>query len=180
MRSKLYALALVSLVACAKPKGPEVCYPVSSWHAPVYRCVAAGGAGTMTGDPATGVTETTRLDADEILTREKVMFETDSAVLLPEGKAVLDEVAVVLTEHPELAKVRIDGNADSTATQAYNQTLSEQRADSVRDYLVTKGIATERLVTRGFGENRPVADNTTDAGRYKNRRVEFHVLERKP
>jgi outer membrane protein OmpA-like peptidoglycan-associated protein len=183
MRSKFYAFALVTLVGCAKPKGEEVCYPVSSWHAPKVRCEAVGTAGAVgdaTGDTGTGVAETTRLEADQILTREKVQFEVDSAVLLPEGKAVLDEVAVILTEHPELAKVRIDGNADSTATQEYNQELSEQRADSVRDYLVTKGIATERLVTRGFGENRPVANNATDAGREKNRRVEFRILERTP
>ena len=178
MRSKFYALALVSLVACAKPKGEEVCYPVSSWHAPVYRCVAVGAAG-MTSETSTGVAETTRLDADRILTREKVLFETDSAVLLPEGKSVLDEVAAILTEHAELSKIRIDGNADSTATHEYNQELSEQRADSVRDYLVTKGVATERLVTRGFGEEKPVANNATDLGRSKNRRVEFRILERK-
>ena len=179
MRSKFYAFALVTLVACAKPKGAEVCHPVSSWHAPVYRCVAVGAAG-MTGDTGTEVAEVTRLDADEILTREMVQFETDSAVLLPEGKAILDEVAAVLVEHAEIAKVRIDGNADSRATQEYNQKLSEERADSVRDYLVTKGIATERLVTRGFGENKPIGDNSTNVGRYKNRRVEFHVLERTP
>ena len=178
MRSKFFAIALFSLVACAKPKGPEVCHPVSSWHAPVSRCVAVGAIGA-TGDSAVGLTELTRLDADQILTREKVQFETDSAVLLPEGKAVLDEVAAILNEHGEITKVRIDGNADATATQEYNQELSEQRADSVRDYLVTKGVATERLVTRGFGEEKPVANNATDLGRSKNRRVEFRILERK-
>lgn len=181
MRSKFYAFALLGLVACAAPKGEEVCHPVSSWNSPVYRCVAAGTVATAaTGDTATAAAEITRLEADQILTREKVLFETDSAVLLPEGKALLDEVAAILTEHTEISKVRIDGNADSTATQEYNQKLSEERSDSVRDYLVTKGIATERLVTRGFGENKPVATNATDAGRDKNRRVEFHIVERKP
>ena len=84
-----------------------------------------------------------------------------------------------LRAHPEIARVQIEGHTDSTATKQYNQRLSEQRAAAVKTYLVSKGIGPDRLTTRGFGEDRPVADNGTEEGRFKNRRVDFKILKRR-
>ncbi len=82
-------------------------------------------------------------------------------------------------QHPEIARVEVEGHTDSTATKQHNQRLSEQRAAAVKAYLVDKGIAADRLTTRGYGEDRPVGDNGTEEGRFKNRRVEFKILLRR-
>jgi outer membrane protein OmpA-like peptidoglycan-associated protein len=101
-----------------------------------------------------------------------ILFDIDSAVIRPESRPVLDEVLGVLKEEPGW-KVLIEGHTDSTGGDSHNQTLSQQRADSVKGYLVDGGVAPERLQTRGFGESRPVADNATELGRAQNRRVEL-------
>ena len=81
-----------------------------------------------------------------------------------------------LKEVPD-ARIAIDGHTDSTGSASHNQTLSEARAASVRDYFVSKGIAASRLTARGFGGTRPVASNETAEGRAKNRRVELTRLD---
>jgi len=182
MRCKLAASIVVALAACATPKGAEVCRPVSGWATPTYRCAPVTGAV----DPApTAVVETVP-DApppappeEQIELRDKVQFETDSAVLLPQSKTLLDEVVANLKEHPEVLKVRIEGHTDSTSTPEHNQTLSEQRAASVKSYLVSKGIAADRLTTKGYGQDKAIGDNSTEDGRFQNRRVEFHIVEKK-
>lgn len=180
MRSNLYALALVTLVGCAAPKGAEVCHPISSWGAPVYRCTPVGGEpAPVEPVPPPPEPAAAAVESDQIKLRDKVQFETDSAVLKPESKTLLDEVAKILSDTPGITKVRIEGHTDSTSTMEHNQTLSEQRADSVRDYLVSKGIATGRLTTKGYGQTKPIGDNSTEDGRYQNRRVEFYIVERK-
>jgi OOP family OmpA-OmpF porin len=180
MRSKLYAFILVAASACAPAKGPEVCKPISSWGQPVYRCSPITTAEAAPVEKPAPEEPKTKVESDEIKLRDKVQFETDSAVLLPQSKTILDEVATILKDNPGLTKVRIDGHTDSTSTPEHNQTLSEQRANSVRDYLVSKGIAAGRLTPVGHGQDKPIGDNTTDEGRYQNRRVEFHITERKP
>src|SRR5262249_43627986 len=100
-------------------------------------------------------------------------------VLVERSKTLLDEVASQLQSHPEITKVQIEGHTDSTSTKKHNQTLSEQRAAAVKTYLVGKGVRGDRLVTKGFGETRPVGDNATEDGRFKNRRVDFRILNRK-
>ncbi|MCA2977805.1 MAG: OmpA family protein [Myxococcaceae bacterium] len=114
------------------------------------------------------------LQAGKLEIREAVAFATNRAVIEPRSFAMLDNVAAVLRAHPELLTVRIEGHTDDQGDDAKNLTLSQARADAVRDYLVNKGIAATRLVAEGFGEARPIADNATDAGRAKNRRVEFN------
>lgn len=180
MRCSRWLLAAVLAVtgACAKPKGPEVCHPISSWAAPVYRCAPLGAEETPV-EPPTEPEAAATVDSDQIKLRDKVQFETDSAVLKAESTAILDEVAKILSDNPNITKVRIEGHTDSTSTMQHNQTLSEQRAASVRDYLVRKGIAANRLTTKGFGQTRPIGDNSTEEGRYQNRRVEFYIVERK-
>ena len=101
-----------------------------------------------------------------------ILFDTDSARLKAESLPTLDEVVRVLTGEPSWS-VLVEGHTDSTSTAAHNQTLSEQRAKSVLNYLTGKGVAASRLSAAGFGQSRPVADNATELGRARNRRVEL-------
>jgi len=106
-----------------------------------------------------------------------VHFDTDKAIIKPESFPLLDEVVGVLSKHPELAHVRVEGHTDNRGTWAYNQDLSKRRAASVVEYLVSHGIDRKRMLSAGYGFDRPIADNGTALGRAKNRRVEFRLLE---
>lgn len=103
-----------------------------------------------------------------------VFFETGSAALRSESKIELDRLAQLLTESPEL-KIQINGHTDNAGDDALNQTLSEARAKSVQDYLITKNVAPERLRFKGFGESKPLESNDKAEGRARNRRTEFEV-----
>jgi len=101
-----------------------------------------------------------------------ILFDLDSAVIRAESKPVLEEVLNLLRNEPDW-KLTIEGHTDSSGSAGHNQTLSLQRADSVKAYLVSGGIAADRLQTAGFGSSKPVADNSTELGRAQNRRVEL-------
>src|SRR5690606_37979085 len=103
-----------------------------------------------------------------------VNFGFDSSDLTSSAKANLDKLAEVLKNNPD-TNINIYGHTDSKGTEAYNQSLSERRAASVRSYLISKGVASSRMITMGVGENEPIATNDTDAGRAENRRVEFAI-----
>jgi outer membrane protein OmpA-like peptidoglycan-associated protein len=105
-----------------------------------------------------------------------VSFDTGSATIRPQMRAVLDPFAASLKDDPK-AQLTIVGHTDSTGSEAVNNPLSVQRAQSVRDYLSSRGVATGRVLTEGRGEREPVSDNTTDTGRAKNRRVEILLRE---
>ena len=105
-----------------------------------------------------------------------VNFEFDKATLTLNAKTILDGVADALTKRPDI-KVEIDGHTDGKGSIAYNQKLSERRADSVKQYLVGRGIDAGRMSTKGFGKTQPIADNNTEEGRELNRRVELKVTE---
>ena len=103
------------------------------------------------------------------------LFDFDKSVLKPEGMAKLDDLV------GKIARVTLEviiavGHTDSIGTDAYNQKLSVRRAEAVKSYLVGKGIEKNRIYTEGKGEKQPVADNKSDAGRAKNRRVEIEVV----
>lgn len=110
------------------------------------------------------------------LVLEGVQFEVDRAEITPASAAVLDRVAASLRDWPEV-RVEVGGHTDSTGSTAHNQILSQRRADSVRAYLVGNGVGAARLVARGYGEGRPIADNTTAEGKARNRRVELTRIE---
>jgi OmpA-OmpF porin, OOP family len=101
-----------------------------------------------------------------------ILFDLDSATLRPESRPVLDEVVHLLAAEPAW-KLTVEGHTDSTGAAAHNQALSEQRAASVKAYLVSQGVDAARLTTAGFGSSREVADNATELGRAQNRRVEL-------
>jgi outer membrane protein OmpA-like peptidoglycan-associated protein len=105
-----------------------------------------------------------------------VLFDSGKADLRPEAGPALDSLVAFLKKFPETV-LGISGHTDDVGTDEYNLDLSERRAKSVQDYLEIKGIRADHLRSRGFGETRPVADNTTDPGRQANRRVECIVLK---
>jgi len=116
-------------------------------------------------------------EVEAVIELEGVYFDFDKATIKPEGKVVLNEAAALLQKH-ERVVVEVAGHTDSVGTDAYNQGLSERRANAVKDYLASQGVKASRLTARGYGESRPVASNDTSEGRAENRRVELVVLDR--
>jgi outer membrane protein OmpA-like peptidoglycan-associated protein len=105
---------------------------------------------------------------------KNVFFNSGSAKLLAKSNKSLDEVAKLMLADESL-KMQIDGHTDAQGSDELNQTLSEKRANAVRDYLISKGVDASRLNATGYGETKPIADNKTAAGRAKNRRTEMTV-----
>ena len=112
---------------------------------------------------------------DNALKNRIIEFESGSAVLLPAGTQILDEMVVALNK-VQGKNVKIIGHTDSQGNPVKNKELSQQRAEAVKQYLISKNIAATRLSTDGLGADKPVADNATPEGRKKNRRIEFEVL----
>jgi OmpA-OmpF porin, OOP family len=110
-----------------------------------------------------------------VLTLSDVFFEVDSANLRPEGMQNLAQLAAFLTAHPDRA-LAIEGHADSTGTDDYNQGLSERRATAVKAFLASSGVDPSRVFAQGFGERYPIASNDSTDGRARNRRVEMLVM----
>jgi OOP family OmpA-OmpF porin len=114
---------------------------------------------------------------NKIELKQTVFFDTNRATIKPASFALLDEVAQALKDNPAI-KVEIQGHTDSQGVDAFNLQLSQKRADAVRVYLIRKAVTSDRLAARGYGENVPIADNRTAAGRSQNRRVEFVITSR--
>lgn len=146
--------------------------------------VAGAGAGyymdqqekklrTQTAGTGVGVTR----DGDQLVLDmpSEVTFAVNSANLDPNFRSTLDKVASTLTEYNK-TYVDVMGHTNSTGSDAYNQTLSEQRANSVASYLTSKGVIQARLAAKGYGESQPRASNTTEDGRASNRRVEIRLV----
>ncbi|WP_437326976.1 OmpA family protein [Sorangium sp. So ce381] len=121
-----------------------------------------------------------RMTETEIVILQQVQFDTGKATIKKVSDPLLDEVAGVLKEHPEIAKIEVQGHTDPRGGRAYNIKLSQARAESVMKALVQRGVEAERLASKGYGPDVPIADNDTDEGRQKNRRVQFKILEKKP
>ena len=120
------------------------------------------------------------LTPSNIAIMDKVQFETGKADIKPESHGLLDEVAKVLKDNPQIEVISVEGHTDSTGSADFNRKLSKQRADSVSKYLSGKGVKAARMEPKGFGPDRPIADNETDAGKEANRRVEFNILKQGP
>jgi outer membrane protein OmpA-like peptidoglycan-associated protein len=120
---------------------------------------------------------------DRLKIDDKIYFDFDKATLQKRSFGLLDEIAALLQEHPELTKIRIEGHTDDVGDDAYNQQLSDDRAATVREYLVQKGVPAERLSSSGFGESKPLVPFAGKEGKLlkeaqeQNRRVEFVITE---
>lgn len=118
-------------------------------------------------------THVERLDESTLLVHfdSDVLFAVDSASLSGDARGALGQAATVMKEYDKTAVI-VQGHTDSTGSEEHNQGLSERRADSVERELVSQGVDGDRIASMGFGESQPVADNSTSAGRQRNRRVD--------
>jgi OOP family OmpA-OmpF porin len=124
--------------------------------------IASGAQMYMTGQKFT----------DAKIVTHGINFDIDKATIRPESMGTLNMVARVMNENPEI-KFEVDGHTDNTGTAPHNMILSQQRADAVKAQLITMGIDASKLTSKGFGDTKPVADNSTLDGKANNRRVEF-------
>jgi outer membrane protein OmpA-like peptidoglycan-associated protein len=135
--------------------------------------------GARTDDPKTnGCPSIARVEGTQIVITEQVVFGNGNDTLDPASFPVLTGVATLLAAHPEIARLAVDGHTDDRGVAARNMALSQRRAVAVVRWLVEHGVDARRLETRAFGPRRPIADNKTEAGRAKNRRVEFQIKKR--
>jgi OOP family OmpA-OmpF porin len=159
--------------ACDKAVLPkEVCEPPAPKPAPAPAPAAAPPPPPA---PAPAPAPAPKPSSEKVTFAADTFFDFDKSVLKPEGKAKLDDLV------SKLAGVNLEvivavGHTDSIGTDAYNDKLSMRRAQSVKAYLVSKGIEANRIYTEGKGKRQPIADNRTKAGRAKNRRTEIEVV----
>ena len=113
-------------------------------------------------------------DVARALSIQVINFEVDEAVIPDVNKELLDRAAKIINEVPNM-KLTIIGHTDSQASDSYNVELSRDRAEAVKEYLVSQGVDASKLMTKGMGESEPIADNSTEQGRFRNRRIEFIV-----
>jgi OOP family OmpA-OmpF porin len=112
---------------------------------------------------------------ERIEIKQQVKFATAKYKVLPASYALLNQVVQVLNDYPDM-RVRIEGHTDNVGGEAANLKLSQKRAESVRAYLIAKGVAANRLEAAGYGMTRPISSNKTQKGRAQNRRTEFHIV----
>jgi outer membrane protein OmpA-like peptidoglycan-associated protein len=117
------------------------------------------------------------VESSRIKITEKIYFDFNKATIQTRSFSLLDEIAATIKAHPTLLKIRVEGHTDDVGGDSFNRTLSEERAQSVMNYLVASGVEVERMDARGFGEDYPIESNDTDSGRASNRRVEFIIVD---
>lgn len=134
-------------------------------------------AGKPNTNPARNGCPDATVEQGQIRVLDQVHFETASANIVQddETKRVLGAVLTILKEHPEIQKLRVEGHTDARGSATYNRLLSKNRAAAVVRWLTAQGIDGKRLSSIGFGPDKPIASNDDEAGRQKNRRVEFHI-----
>jgi outer membrane protein OmpA-like peptidoglycan-associated protein len=117
--------------------------------------------------------EETRIRVDE-----KIHFAFDEATIESDSDSLLEEIAQVMTDNPQLTMIKVEGHTDSQGSSDYNQELSERRANAVVERLIENGVAAERLEAVGHGESRPLDSSGSEEAHARNRRVEFNIMER--
>jgi outer membrane protein OmpA-like peptidoglycan-associated protein len=117
---------------------------------------------------------------DKIEIKETILFKTGSAKIMPKSFGLLNQVVAVLKNYKHIKKVRVEGHTDNVGDRKRNLKLSKDRAASVKEYLIDKGIDAGRLESEGFGPDKPIQSNKTAKGREINRRVEFMIVEQTP
>jgi OOP family OmpA-OmpF porin len=114
---------------------------------------------------------------NKIEIHEKIQFDYDKATIKEASFGLIDEIAAVIAKNPQLKRLRIEGYASSEGDAKHNLALSDSRSRAVMKYLTDHGVSPNTLTAVGYGEDTPIADNNTEDGREKNRRVEFVILE---
>jgi outer membrane protein OmpA-like peptidoglycan-associated protein len=117
------------------------------------------------------------ITAQKLVIKDKVFFATGKSQILARSFALLKQVASVLTAHPDLGRVRVEGHTDDRGAHDANLALSQSRAEAVKAFLSNAGVAASRLEAKGFGPDRPADSNSSEKGRENNRRVEFVVVQ---
>src|SRR5258705_4877512 len=195
-KSLTWVTLMVQSAACACPgtrvaigagggtaAGAGVGAIVGGWKGAAIGAAVGGVAGGAVGNyldkqaqELKEVAETTRRTKDGILVdlKSKLLFTTDSSVLKPEAVELVAKLGDILAKYPD-DRIKIAGYTDSTGPVAHNQELSLRRAKSVRDVLQGRGVKPEQMIVEGMGPEKPVASNSTPAGRAQNRRVELHI-----
>ena len=159
-------------VGAVDPSGSKEVCPLSSM---VYTVTAVGDGGSVTA--STTISVTPLAAANVMIFPEAAMFEFGKAELKPEGKEKINEYREQAQEELSQANhVIITGYTDNVGEPGFNETLSQQRAEAVRDHLISLGADAQKFQVRGAGEAAPVADNATEEGRAQNRRVEVAVV----
>lgn len=120
----------------------------------------------------TNIKETSR---GLVISLSDILFDVNKATLKPGATSNVEKISAILNQYPNY-NISVEGHTDATGSDAYNQTLSERRAASVREALIAGGVSADRITSKGFGKTQPVASNDTPAGRQQNRRVEVIVL----
>lgn len=128
--------------------------------------------GTPKGTPV----DTRGCELPQTIELQGVNFQVNTATLTADSREVLDRMAAALRANPRL-KAEVAGHTDNTGDPAYNNRLSQRRAEAVREYLISRGVAAENLTARGYGPQRPIASNATREGRARNRRVELLLVK---
>lgn len=174
------------------------CFSVVVLSASLVGCVSLSGSASLSLDGSTAILaggsplevrakqpelpppppKKAKIVEEHIEISEKVQFAYNDSKILSVSNDLLNDVAAVMKQHPEVKKIRIEGHASSEGNDQYNKDLSDRRAKAVMEFLVKVGINAERMESVGFGEERPLADNETEEGREKNRRVEFNIVAR--
>ncbi len=131
-------------------------------------------AGTVANNGCPEVTEEVQKQLNEYA--RTILFDTGKSSIKAESTAVMVDIITILAEYPT-AKFTVEGHTDSVGSAKLNQKLSDSRANSVRDFLIDKGIGSDRLTAIGYGEDKPIATNNTRAGRKSNRRVEINLVK---
>jgi outer membrane protein OmpA-like peptidoglycan-associated protein len=124
-------------------------------------------------------TPSVKVEGKEIKLTRQIHFETDSAKIMGDSNSLMEEISDIMQRNPGIKKVEIQGHTDNTGTREHNLQLSDARANSVKKWLVEAGVDGNRLVPKGYGQDRPLAPNVTAANRTRNRRVQFIILEGK-
>lgn len=141
------------------------------------RIAVAAPATPPQADPPPPPQKQVKIRDNRIEIGEKIQFALAKSDILPVSYGILDELAKVIQQNPHVQKVSIEGHASDEGDDQYNLVLSKARAEAVRQYLVSKGVSPERLSSVGHGESKPLVPNDSEAGREKNRRVEFHITK---
>jgi outer membrane protein OmpA-like peptidoglycan-associated protein len=117
--------------------------------------------------------------ATEVKLTKQIHFANDSAVIATDSMGLVQEIALTIKDHPQLVRIEIQGHTDNSGTPAYNKRLSQERAEAVRNALISLGIESARLTAVGYGQDRALVPNSSEANKAKNRRVQMMILEKR-